>query len=33
MARIRDASQGAVAPGDWVPEKKTRRRAALLLAV
>jgi transcriptional regulator with XRE-family HTH domain len=28
MARIRDASQGAVAVADWVPLKKPRRRVA-----
>ena len=32
--RIRDASGGAVGgPGDWKPEKKIRRRAALLPGV
>jgi DNA-binding transcriptional regulator YdaS (Cro superfamily) len=31
--RIRDATQGAVGPGDWAPEKKIRRRDALLLRV
>ena len=33
MARIRDASKGAVGPGDWAPEKKVRRRSALLPGV
>jgi hypothetical protein len=28
--KIRDASQGAVGPGDWGPMKKVRRRDALL---
>jgi DNA-binding transcriptional regulator YdaS (Cro superfamily) len=27
--KIQSAMQGVVGPGDWVPEKKTRRRAAL----
>ena len=33
VVRIRDLSQGAVALDDWAPEKKTRRRAALLPGV
>ena len=31
--KIRDASQGAVALDDWAPEKKIRRRDALLPGV
>jgi transcriptional regulator with XRE-family HTH domain len=33
VVKIRDLSGGAVALDDWVPEKKIRRRAALLPGV
>ena len=28
--KIQNATQGTVGPGDWTPQKKVRRRAALL---
>ena len=33
VLKIRDLSKGAVALDDWLPEKKIRRRAALLPGV
>ena len=33
VLKIRDLSKGAVALDDWAPEKKIRRRAALLPGV
>jgi hypothetical protein len=33
VLKIRDLSHGAVARDDWVPEKKPRRRDALLTRV
>ena len=28
--KIQNATQGTLGPGDWTPQKKVRRRAALL---